>query len=64
MFGGMLVFRLVTAANMATGQANTQVHPTVPSFETFFASVGGASASQYFIEVLTINAHLRIRLES
>src|SRR5271167_1673995 len=38
-FGGVLVLRRIAAAHVAADFAETQVHPTVGHFETFFASM-------------------------
>jgi hypothetical protein len=38
MLGGVLVFRRIAAAHMATAQTHPQVHPTVAHFQAFFAA--------------------------
>jgi hypothetical protein len=40
MFGRMLIFGRIAAANMAARQAETQVDPGVSHLETFFAAIG------------------------
>jgi hypothetical protein len=37
-FRGVLIFRAVAAANVATLQAQSQMHPGVAHFQTLFAS--------------------------
>jgi hypothetical protein len=40
MFGGMLVFGGIAAANMPANQAFAQMHPAIPHLQTFFATFG------------------------
>jgi hypothetical protein len=57
MFGCVLVFRLVAATNMPARQANTQMDPTVASFETLSTTVGGSGVGQNLIEMLARGVH-------
>ena len=44
MAGGVLVLRIVAAADVAAGHADAQVDPGVAAFQAFFAAIGIARA--------------------
>ena len=56
MFGRVLVFRIVAAADVAACQACAQVHPAVAALQAFFAAVGIALAGGDVMEVYAVVA--------
>jgi hypothetical protein len=57
MLGGVLVLRIVAAADMAADQAHAQMHPAVPASETFLATVGITLAVCDSLKVQAVLAH-------
>jgi hypothetical protein len=55
--GGVLVLRLVAAADMAADQAHAQMHPAVSALEAFLATVGIALAVCDPLKVHAVLAH-------
>jgi hypothetical protein len=39
MLGGVLVFGIITAADVSAGQAETQVHPVIPGLKAFLTTI-------------------------
>jgi hypothetical protein len=58
MSGGMLILRIVTAADMTTDEADTQVDPGITRFQTIFAAIGARCDLTYLVEVATGLWHL------
>lgn len=56
-FGGVLVFGRVAAANMPTDQADAQVYPRIPCLQTFLTTVRAWRNIPNLINVLTCIAH-------
>src|ERR1700694_4207354 len=56
MGGGVSVRRAVTAAHMAAGHAQPQVHPTSPDLEAVLAAVGAGGDGADLVEMLA-NRH-------
>lgn len=54
-FSGMLVLGDIATANVATAQAQPQMHPTVAGRQTFFATVGSLR-SNVFVGLLDVRA--------
>jgi len=51
MFRGMLVFRIIAAAHVATGFTEAQVHPGIAQLKAFLAAVGIWGYIVYQIEM-------------
>ena len=51
MFGGMLVFRRIATADVATDHAEAEVDPNVTDLEALFADAGGWSDGPNLIQV-------------
>jgi hypothetical protein len=56
-FGGVLVLGRVTAANLPALQAEPQMDPSVPHFDTFFAHVLVGAGYLYLVEVHACGGH-------
>jgi hypothetical protein len=50
----VLILRIVTAANMATGETEAQVNPTLTGFQTILAAVCTLGDLPYLVEMCTI----------
>jgi len=57
-FGGVLVRRRVTAAHVATGHAQAQVHPCAADAQAVFTSIRAGCDFFYLIEVCTNVSHI------
>ncbi len=57
MLCGVFVFRRVAAADVATAQAQPQMHPTVAHLQAFFAALGLWFNGFNLIEVRTVIGH-------
>jgi hypothetical protein len=57
MLGRVLVFRRIAAADMAAGQANSQMDPVIPKCDAFLAPGTGGSDGPYLIEVCAFDFH-------
>jgi hypothetical protein len=57
MLGGMLILRIVAAADMPTDEADTQMHPGVTDFQTILATIGARGDLSYFVEMMTLFVH-------
>jgi hypothetical protein len=55
--GRVLILRGVTAAHMATGEAEAQVDPAVTDFQAILAAVGAGGDLSYLVEVRTLVCH-------
>jgi hypothetical protein len=40
MFGGMLILRVIAAADMTTDETDTQMHPGVTHFQALLTAIG------------------------
>ena len=58
MFGSVLVFRRVTAANMPANKAFAQVYPRVTNFQAILAAISTGRDIPDLIEMRTILCHL------
>jgi hypothetical protein len=58
--GGMFILRAVTTANVSTNQADSQVHPFIPHFETFFTPLRAGFNLSNLIEMITSLFHRMI----
>lgn len=57
-FGGVLIFRIVTTADVAANFAKTQMHPGISHLQTFFATIGSLGFYIFhLVEVRTVNWH-------
>jgi hypothetical protein len=50
-FGRMPVLRIVTAADMAAGPAEAQMHPLIATLEAFLAPIGVGATGFYECEM-------------
>ena len=57
MFGGVLVLRAVTAADVTACAAQAQVHPGVAHGEAFFAAIAVGLAGLYKVQVRASGRH-------
>jgi hypothetical protein len=55
--GGVLVLRIVTAADVPTGETEAQVHPAISNFQTVLTSIGAWRDLAYLVEVATVVCH-------
>src|SRR5258706_3731379 len=55
--GGVLVFRVVAAADMAAGAAQAQVHPGIAGGETFLATIGIGLVGFHETQMGTLRGH-------
>ena len=58
MFGGVLILRRVTAANMPAFETEAQVHPTITDFQAIFAPIGAWRDLSYLVEMTTLLCHV------
>ena len=56
--GGVLVLRIVTAADVPTGETEAQVHPAISNFQTVLTSIGARRDFAYLVEVATVFCHM------
>jgi len=56
--GGVLILRIVTAADVSTGETEAQVHPAISNFQTVLTSIGARRDLAYLVEVATLFCHL------
>jgi hypothetical protein len=52
--GRVFILRVVTAAHMATGEAEAQVDPGVTGFQAILAAVGTGGDVSYLVEMRTL----------
>lgn len=52
--GRVLILRVVTAAHMATGEAEAQVDPGVTDLQAILAAVGTGGDVSYLVEMCTL----------
>jgi hypothetical protein len=52
--GRVLILRVVTAAHMATGEAEAQVDPGVTGFQAILAAVGAGGDLSYLVEMCAL----------
>jgi hypothetical protein len=57
MLGGMLILRIVAAADMSTDETDTQMHPGVPHFQALLAAIGARGDLSYLVKVMTLSCH-------
>jgi len=55
--GRVRILRGVTAAHMATGEAEAQVNPAVTGFQTFLAAVCTGGDLSYLVDMCTLFCH-------
>ena len=56
--GGVLILRIVTAADMSTGETEAQVHPGITHFQAVLAPIGARRDVTYLVEVATLLCHM------
>ena len=57
MLGGVLILRIVAAADMPTFEADAQVHPGVADFQAILAPVGARCDLPYLVKMTTLFCH-------
>ena len=60
MLGGMLILRIVAAADMTTDEADTQVHPGVTHFQALLAAIGARRDLAYLVKMTTLCCHISL----
>jgi hypothetical protein len=56
-FGGMLVFRRIAAANMPAFETEAQVYPRVPDSQTILAAIRAGRDWSYLVKMCTLFSH-------
>ena len=56
--GGVLVLRIVTAADMTTDETDTQMHPGIPYFQTILTAIGAWRDFTYLVKMTTGLCHV------
>jgi hypothetical protein len=59
MFGGVLVFGAIAAADVATGEAEAEMDPGVAGLQAVFAALGAGFDGADFIDVFACGRHER-----
>ena len=54
MFGGVLVFRRIAAANMPAFETEAQVYPRVPDSQTILAAIRAGRDWSYLVKMCTL----------
>jgi hypothetical protein len=57
MFGGMLILRIVAAADMTTDETDTQMHPGITYFQAILAAIGAGGDLTYLVKMTTLFCH-------
>jgi hypothetical protein len=57
MLGGMLILRIVAAADMTTDETDTQMHPCIPDSQTILAAIGAGCDLSYLVKMTTLFCH-------
>lgn len=64
MLGGVPVLGIVTATNVPTSQANTQVDPAIARLQAVFATLRAGFDIMDLIEVLTVAVHYELSIRN
>ena len=57
MLGGMLILRIVAAADMTTDETETQMHPGITYFQAILAAIGARCDLSYLVKMTTLFCH-------
>jgi hypothetical protein len=57
MLGGVLIFRIITATDVPTGETEAQVDPGIARFQAILASIGAWGDFTYLVKMTTVFCH-------
>ena len=57
MLSGMLILRIVTAADMSTDETDAQMYPGVTHFQALLAAIGACCDLSYLVQMTTLLCH-------